>query len=185
VVNRGGLQEFLYEGIATGERDFSALVSRMKAQNVDLIYFGGVHTEAGLIIRQMRDQGVGAVMMSGDGITSAEFWTLAGPGAEGTLMTFSPDPRSNPAAAQVVQRFRQTGYDPEAYTLYAYAALQALTEAAKAIGSNDPRRIAAKMRDGQPISTVIGQISWDAKGDRTTADYVMYVWRSGQYVLHS
>jgi branched-chain amino acid transport system substrate-binding protein len=182
VVNRGGLTELLYEGIATGERDFSALVSRLKQQNVDLVYFGGLHTEAGLIVRQMRDQGVSAVLMSGDGITTNEFWTVAGPGAEGTLMTYSPDPRRNPAAAAVVAKFRQGGFDPEAYTLYSYAALQAFAETAKAIRNNDARQIATKMRDGTPVNTVIGPISWDRKGDRTSADYVMYVWRNGQYV---
>jgi branched-chain amino acid transport system substrate-binding protein len=181
-INKGGLNEALYEGIATGEKDFSALVSKMKAANVDLVYFGGLHTEAGLLIRQMRDQAVTAVMMSGDGITTKEFWTVAGAGAEGTLMTYGPDPRKNPAAAAVVAKFRAANYDPEAYTLYSYASLQSFGLAATAAGSNDPRRVATQMRNGQNLATVLGPLSWDAKGDRTSADYVMYVWRNGDYV---
>ncbi|MEH0888796.1 ABC transporter substrate-binding protein, partial [Enterobacter sp. UNJFSC 003] len=54
---KGG-KEVLFEGINPGEKDYSALVSKMKSANVDVVYFGGVHTEAGLIIRQMRDQGL-------------------------------------------------------------------------------------------------------------------------------
>ncbi|MDB5558365.1 MAG: branched chain amino acid transporter substrate-binding protein, partial [Enterovirga sp.] len=93
-----GLKAAMYEGINTGEKDYSALVSKLKQQNVDVVYFGGLHTEAGLIIRQMRDQGLKAPMMSGDGITDKEFVQIAGPGAEGTFMTFGPDARKNPNA---------------------------------------------------------------------------------------
>lgn len=181
-MNRGGMQEVMYEGITTGERDFSALVSRMRAANVDIIFFGGLHTEAGLIIRQMRDQGMQTVMISGDGITTKEFWTVAGPGAEGTLMTYNPDPRKNPAAAATVAKFRAAGFDPEAYTLYSYAALEAYAKVAREISSNDPRRIAQRMRNGQPVQTVLGPLAWDAKGDLTKADYILYVWRNGDYV---
>ena len=81
-MNASGLKEVLYEGVNTGEKDYSALVSKLKQADVDVVYFGGLHTEAGLIIRQMRDQGLKAPMMSGDGIVSAEFASIAGPGAE-------------------------------------------------------------------------------------------------------
>lgn len=183
-INRGGMTEIMFEGITTGERDFSALISRIRQANADIVYFGGLHTEGGLIVRQLRDQGSQAVLMSGDGITTKEFWTVAGAGAEGTLMTYGPDPRKNPAAAQAVAAFRgmTPPYEPEAYTLYSYAALQAFAAAARDAGSNDARRVATRMRNGTPISTVLGPIAWDSKGDRTTADYIMYVWRNGEYV---
>ena len=87
------MKEVLYEGINTGEKDFSALVSKIKQSGADLVYWGGLHTEGGLIVRQMRDQGVKAPLMGGDGITSDEFASIGGPGVEGTLMTFGPDPR--------------------------------------------------------------------------------------------
>src|ERR671916_1320280 len=72
-MNGKGLKEVMYEGVNTGEKDYSALASKLKQANVDVVYFGGLHTEAGLIIRQMRDQGVNAPLMGGDGIVSAEF----------------------------------------------------------------------------------------------------------------
>ena len=97
-MNKGGMKEVLYEGINTGEKDFSALVSKIKQSGADLVYLGGLHTEGGLIVRQMRDQGVKAPLMGGDGITSDEFASIGGPGVEGTLMTYGPDPRNNPAA---------------------------------------------------------------------------------------
>jgi len=178
-MNAKGLKEVLYEGVNTGEKDYTALVSKLKQQNVDVVYFGGLHTEAGLIIRQMRDQGLQAPMMSGDGIVSAEFVSIAGPGAEGTLMTFAPDPRKNPNAQEVVQKFRAKNFDPEAYTLYSYAAVQILVDAAKQANSTDGKKMADVMKQGKPFKTVIGDISFDKKGDITRPDYVMYVWRKG------
>jgi branched-chain amino acid transport system substrate-binding protein len=178
-MNGKGLKEVMYEGINTGEKDYSALVSKIKQSNVDVVYFGGLHTEAGLIIRQMRDQGVNAPLMGGDGIVSAEFVSIAGPGAEGTLMTFSPDPRKNPAAQEVVKKFRAKGYEPEAYTLYSYAATQILAQAAEAVGSADSKKMAEHIKSGKEFKTVIGPISYDKKGDITRPDYIVYTWKKG------
>jgi branched-chain amino acid transport system substrate-binding protein len=179
-MNAKGVNEVMYEGVNTGEKDYSALVSKLKQANVDVVYFGGLHTEAGLIIRQMRDQGLNAPLMGGDGIVSSEFTAIAGPGAEGTLMTFGPDARKNPNAKEVVEKFRKKGYEPEAYTLYTYAAVQILVQAAEAVKSADPKKMADHMRSGHTFKTVIGDISFDKKGDITRPDYVMYVWKKGQ-----
>jgi branched-chain amino acid transport system substrate-binding protein len=174
-----GLKAAMYEGINTGEKDYSALVSKLKQQNVDVVYFGGLHTEAGLIIRQMRDQGLKAPMMSGDGITDKEFVQIAGPGAEGTYMTFGPDARKNPNAKDAVAKFKAKNYDPEAYTLYSYASVQILAQAAEGAKSTDPKKMAEFMKSGKTFTTVIGDISFDKKGDITRPDYVMYVWKKG------
>ncbi len=174
-----GLKSVMYEGINTGEKDYSALVSKLKQANVDIVYFGGLHTEAGLIIRQMRDQGLKAPLMSGDGITDKEFVQIAGPGAEGTYMTFGPDARKNPDARDVVARFKAKGLDPEAYTLYSYASVQIMKQAAEQAKSLDPKKIAEVMHSGKVFKTAIGDISFDKKGDITRPDYVMYVWKKG------
>jgi branched-chain amino acid transport system substrate-binding protein len=176
---KGGMKEVLYEGVNTGEKDFSALVSKIKASGADLLYWGGLHTEGGLIVRQMRDQGVKTVMMSGDGITTDEFAAIGGPGVEGTLMTYGPDPRKRPQAKAVVDKFRANKFEPEAYTLYAYAAVQVLQEAANAAKSLDPKKISAQIKSGQKFNTVIGTLSYDKKGDITRLDYTMYVWKKG------
>src|SRR5215204_6316843 len=174
-----GLKAAMYEGINPGEKDYSALVSKLKQTGADVVYFGGLHTEAGLIIRQMRDQGLQSPLMSGDGIVSAEFTSIAGPGADGTLMTFSPDPRKNPNAKDAVAKFKAKNFEPEAYTLYAYAAVQILADAAKQVGGVEPKKMADNMKQGKAFKTVIGDISFDKKGDITRPDYVMYVWKKG------
>ena len=176
-IKAGGMNEVLYEGVNTGEKDYSALVSKIKQSGADLVYFGGLYTEGGLIVRQMRDQGVTAPLMGGDGITSDEFASVGGPGVEGTLMTYGPDPRNKPEAKAVVAEFRAKKFEPEAYTLYSYAGVQIIKQAAEAAGSLDPKKVADKMHSGMHFSTVLGDIAYDAKGDITKLDYVMYIWK--------
>jgi branched-chain amino acid transport system substrate-binding protein len=174
---KGGMKPVLYEGINTGEKDFSALVSKIKQSGADLVYWGGLYTEGGLIVRQMRDQGVKAILMGGDGITSDEYASVGGPGVEGTLMTYGPDPRNKPEAKKVVAEFRAKKFEPEAYTLYSYAGVQIIKQAAEAAKSLDPKKVAEKMHSGMHFKTVLGDISYDKKGDITKLDYVMYVWK--------
>jgi branched-chain amino acid transport system substrate-binding protein len=178
-MNAGGKKEVLYEGVNAGEKDYSAIVSKIKASGADYLMWGGLHTEGGLIIRQMRDQGMKTVMISGDGITDNEFASIGGPGVEGTLMSFGPDPRNNPGAKDIVAEFRAKNFEPEAYTLYSYAAMQIMKESAEHLKSMDPKKMAEYMHSGVTFKTVIGDIAYDKKGDRTSVDYVWYVWEKG------
>lgn len=177
VMNGLGVTEVLYEGVNAGERDFSALVSKIKDSGAEIVYWGGVHTEGGSILRQMRAAGVDAVMMGGDGIATDEFAALGGPGTEGTLMTFGPDPQKRPEAEAVLAKFAARNFKPEAYTLYAYAAVQVIADAAKAAGSLDPAKVAEEIHKGNTYKTVIGDLAFDQKGDVTRIDYVMYTWQ--------
>ena len=176
-IKAGGMTEVLNEGINTGEKDYSALISKIKQSGADLVYFGGLYTEGGLIVRQMRDQGVKAPLMGGDGITSDEFASVGGPGVEGTLMTYGPDPRNKPEAKAVVEEFRAKKFEPEAYTLYSYAGVQVIKQAAEAAKSLDPKKVSEKMHSGMKFKTVLGDLSFDKKGDITKLDYVMYLWK--------
>src|SRR6204780_1737737 len=176
-IKAGGMHEVLYEGINTGEKDYSALISKIKQSGADLVYFGGLYNEGGLIVRQMRDQGVKAPLMGGDSITSDEFPSVGGPGVEGTLMTYGPDPRNKPQAQSVVAEFRAKSFEPEAYTLYSSAGVQIIKQAAEAAKSVDPKKVAEMMHSGMHFNTVIGDISYDRKGDITRLDYVIYIWK--------
>ena len=175
---KGG-KDALFEGVNTGEKDYSALVSKLKSANVDIVYFGGLYTEAGLILRQMRDQGLKAPMMGGDGMVDKELVAIAGPAAEGTLTTFPPDARKNPSAKAAVAAFKAKGIDPEGYTLYSYAAVQVIAKAMAETGSSDGKKLADWLHQGKPVQTVVGPIGYDKKGDITKPDYVMYQWKKG------
>jgi branched-chain amino acid transport system substrate-binding protein len=185
-MNAKGVKEVTYEGVNKDDKDFTAVVSKLKAANPDLIYWGGLHDTAGLIVRQMRDQDIRAPLMGGDGITDNEFAAIAGPGAEGTLMTFPPDPRTNPANKDIVAAFRnKRGFEPQAYTLYSYAAVQVVKQAAEAAKSLDPRKIADVMHSGKTFTTVLGDIAFDKKGDVANDGYVIGGKKKDRYVLYT
>ena len=179
-LNEAGKQEAMYEAITAGEKDYSALVSKLKQANIDIVYFGGYHTEAGLIIRQMRDQGLNTILMGGDALITQEFWSITGPAVEGTLMTFSPDPRKNPAAAEVVKRFKDKGIEPEGYVLYTYAALQAWKQAADKAKSVDSAEVVKALNDTE-FDTVVGKFKFNEKGDPNLPPYAVYRWSNGTY----
>lgn len=178
-MNAAGLTEVMYEGINVGDKDFSALISKMKDAGVTVTYWGGLHTEGGLIVRQSADAGLKSQFISGDGIVSDEFASIAGPAAEGVLNTFGPDPRNNPDAAAIVKEFRDAGFEPEAYTLYSYAAVQVMAQAIAKAGTTDTKKVADEIKSGGPWKTAIGDLEYDSKGDRKSLDYTMYIWKKG------
>ncbi|MBF0624129.1 MAG: branched-chain amino acid ABC transporter substrate-binding protein [Magnetococcales bacterium] len=178
-----GGKEVIYEGLTRGEKDFNALVTKLKGLRVDAVYFGGLHGEAGPLVRQMREQGLDAPLIAGDGIVSEEFVVAAGGPryVKGVYMTFGADPRKIPEGKRVVDAFRAAGYEPEGYTLYSYATLQAIAAAIKATGSTEGTGLAQWLHDNE-VQTVMGPKSWDAKGDLKGSSYVMYGWtEDGKY----
>jgi branched-chain amino acid transport system substrate-binding protein len=179
-LNARGVEEAMYEAITAGDKDFTALITKMKQAGVDVIYLGGYHTEAGLITRQASEQGLKATMMSGDALVTDEYWAITGDTGQGTLMTFSPDPRKNATAAPVVAEFAAEGYDPEGYTLYTYGAIQAWAEAVEKAGTTDLEPVVAALHDTD-FETVLGSISFDDKGDVQGSNYVLYMWDNGKY----
>jgi len=179
-LNERGVAEVMYEAVTQGDKDFSALISKMKQARVEVIYYGGYHTEAGLMIRQARDQGLNATLVSGDAMVTQEFWSIAGKAGEGSLMTFDADPRKNPIAAPIVAKFRAQGYDPEGYTLYTYAAIQTFVQAVTKAKSTKLSEL-LKVMHGSTFDTVLGLISFNDKGDVTTPAYRVYSWKDGKY----
>jgi branched-chain amino acid transport system substrate-binding protein len=179
-LNKAGVQEALYTAYVPGERDYSALVSRLKQAGIDVIYIGGYYTETGLILKQAKEQGMNVTVVGGDALVTNEFWQITGNLGEGTMMTFPSDPRRRPTAKDVVAEFKAKNIDPEGYVLYSYAAIQIWAEAAAKAGTTDPKKVAETLHAGT-WDSVLGKISYDKKGDVTVADYVFYIWHNGNY----
>ena len=138
-LNAAGVTEVLFEGINPGEKDYTAVITKLKNAGAEFVYFGGYHTEAGLMLRQAADQGYKLNLMTGDSIATSEFWQISGPAGEGTLFTFPTDPRRSPSAAKALEQFKAQGYDPEGFTLFSYGVVQAIAEGIKRAGSDDPK----------------------------------------------
>ena len=181
-LNRRGVHEALYESYAPGKRDYFEVVAKMRTAGVAVFYVGGYPTEAGLMLRQAHDEGYKVQLVAGDAITTAEFWFITGPAGEGTLMTFGPDARRNPEAADVIADFRARGYEPEGYTLNTYAAVQIWAQAVERAGSLHIGKVIEAMHSHE-FDTVLGKIGFDQKGDITKPAFVWYVCKKGNFVL--
>ena len=136
-LNAIGITEALFAAITPGERDYTAVISRLKAAGIQLVYYGGYPQEMGTLVRQSADQAYRGQWFTGSGMSSREFGTIGGPATDGVLMTFNPDPRKRPEAAAIVDAFKTRGVDPDGFTLYGYAAVQVLAQAANRAKSTD------------------------------------------------
>jgi branched-chain amino acid transport system substrate-binding protein len=180
-MNAGGLKEALYEGINAGEKDYNSLVTRLKNAKIDVVYFGGYHPEAGLILRQAAESGYKFQLIMPDSIASPEFWQVAGQAGEGTLFVFPSDPQAKPEAKDAVAKIQAGGFKPEGFTLFSYAVVQAIAEGVKRAGSDDPAKVAEALKSGQPTETVVGPVTFDEKGDLKNASYDINRWSNGSY----
>ncbi|MBN9071544.1 MAG: branched-chain amino acid ABC transporter substrate-binding protein [Rhizobiales bacterium] len=181
-MNADGLNEILYEGINAGEKDYSALVTKLKELKADVVYFGGYHPEAGLILRQAAEQNFKFQLIMPDSIASPEFWQVAGPAGEGTMFVFPADPQSRPEAKEAVEAIKAAGFVPEGFTLFSYATIQAIAQGIERAGSaDDAAAVAAALKDGKPVETAVGPVVFDEKGDLKDASYDINQWHDGKY----
>ncbi len=170
----------LRESITAGEKDYSGLVSKLKSAGVEVMAYGGYHTEVALILRQAQQAGLKLTVMGGDTMTNSELVTAAGANADNVLFTFVPDPRKNPGSADIVKRFRDAKIEPEGYVMYAYAAMQLFAQAAEQAKSTKYADLEKTMRKGS-FDTVLGKLGFDAKGDNKLPGFVVYQWKGGKY----
>ncbi|MDY0883233.1 branched-chain amino acid ABC transporter substrate-binding protein [Dongia soli] len=174
-----GHKTALRETYTQKEKDFSALISKMKEAKIDAVYIGGYHNDVGLMVRQAREQGFKADFISADALNTQEFWSISGPAGEGLRYSDGASAVNLASAKDAVAEFRAANYEPEGYTLNSYAAVQAWAAAATKAGTTDGEKVAAALRSG-PIPTVIGELSWDEKGDLTKVNYAWYVYHNGK-----
>lgn len=168
----------MFEGINAGDKDYSAIISKIKRQNIDLVYFGGYHPELGLILRQARERGLNAQFMSTEGSGNKELSATAGKATEGLLLTlpkaFDEDPQNQP----LVQAFKDAKADPSGiFVLPAYSAVQVLADAIKDAGSTDVEKVAETIRS-ESFKTPIGTLQFDSKGDLKDFAFVVYNWHA-------
>jgi branched-chain amino acid transport system substrate-binding protein len=179
-LNAKGIKEVVYDSVTVGERDFAPLISRLKKEGVGVVFFGGYQMEAGLIKRQAAEQGLDLVLVAGDSLITSEYWTITGDAGENTFMTFAPDPRRNPGAAKIVESFRAAKYEPEGYTLFNYAVVEAFVAAAKKAGTVDADAV-QKVLKSEAVDTLLGAVRFDAKGDNANPGFIVYRWTKGDY----
>jgi branched-chain amino acid transport system substrate-binding protein len=175
-----GVREVLYDGINAGEKDYGAVITRLKAEKVDVLYYGGYPTEAGLIVRQAADQGFSFKLIGTSAFATPEFWGIAGPAAAGTIFPFPADPKRWQDAEKAVSAIRASGFEPDGFTLFSYAVIEALAEGVRRAGRVDGLAISQALR-AEPVTTIFGPTTFDAKGDAQGITYELNVWQDGRY----
>ena len=182
-INAGGIEEVEYNSLTPGEKDLSALITRLKAANVEVIYFGGYHPEGGLLARQLVDAGVKATIIGGEGLSNTEYWAIGNEAAAGTLFTNASDALKNPASADAVAVLKGKDIPPEAFTLNAYAAVEVLKAGIEKAGSaEDAAAVGAALKSGEPVATAIGSLTYGETGDLTSPSFSLFKWEDGKIV---
>lgn len=169
-----GIKPVMFEGVTSGDKDFSALIAKMQKDNVDFVYYGGYHPELGLILRQSAEKGFKAQFMGPEGIVNSALAKIAGKEVEGVLATAPKSFDKNPANAARVAAIKAKGEDPTGpFVFTAYAAVQIMADAANAIHSTDPIKM-AKYIHSHTFDTAIGKVTYNAKGDLTDPTFEVY-----------
>jgi branched-chain amino acid transport system substrate-binding protein len=181
-LNQRGIAEAMFEAIQFGQVDYSGVIRKMQAMGIEVLYYGGLRHEAGLILRQAHDRGYNLQLVSGDGIGSDDFILIAGPAADGTLFTNAPFPMADPEIALLAKRFASKDFGGKPGPFRAYAVIQVWAQAAERAGTFKADAVAETLRASQ-FDTVLGRVGFDQKGDVTGANtFILYVWKDGEPV---
>jgi len=166
------------DGINSGEKDFSALVSKLKRENADVVYYGGYHPELALIMRQAKASGFSPRFMGPEGLGNKDIAYLSGDAVEGLLVTLPKRYDLESANAEVVSYLKESGVDPVGPFIWtSYAAVQALAEAMRHADESNPKAVAKQLHQ-MTIDSVIGPIRWDEKGDLQGFQFNIYEWHA-------
>ena len=177
-VKKANIPVALYEGVTAGDKDFSALIARLKKENVDFIYYGGYHPELGLILRQSAEKGLNTKFMGPEGVGNKDISAIAGDASEGLLVTLPKSFDLDPANAELVTAFKERNEDPSGpFVFPAYSAVQVMADGMKLTRGEEPEAIATALRSNS-FKTPTGTLNFDSKGDLKDFSFVVYHWHS-------
>lgn len=164
-----------FEGVNKGQTDFSALVTKMKKEGIDFVYWGGYHPEFALIVRQAYDQGLTPQYMGSDGIANGDVFAIAGDAAKDILVTVPTDFTAKTENAELVKAFEDKQEDPTGpFVMPAYSAVKVIVDTANLLKTDDSEAIAEEIHKGNPYNTPIGEISFKENGDLKTFPFAVY-----------
>ncbi len=178
------------ETVTPGDKDFSGVVTKIKAEKPDFLFYGGEYPEASLLTKQMKAAGLNIPLMGGDGVQAADFIKNAGAAANGDYATSLGAPTDSlPSAKKFVADYTAAGYkeDKDPYGAYAFDAANAIISSlAKAVASG---KTGQALRDevttgvgSVSFAGVTGQISFDQFGDTNSKVLTVYTVKNGKFV---
>ncbi|MEU8534441.1 high-affinity branched-chain amino acid ABC transporter substrate-binding protein [Streptomyces parvulus] len=175
-----GVKVALFEGHIAGDKDFSAVIQKLKQNEVDFVYWGGYYPELGLILRQAQEQGLKARFMAGEACANDSISQIAQNASEGLLVTAPKAFDADPANKAIVDAIKADGKDVSGpYVFPAYSAIHLIAQAIKAAGSEDADKVAKALHDGT-FNTPTGTLSFDEKGDLKDFRFLVHEWHFGK-----
>ena len=182
--------EIVGEGSVTvGEKDFNGVINQVLGASPDLVYFGGLYSEGGIIIKQARDKGITIPFMGGDGLDSSGLVDIAGEAVKNTYITSVAGSSASSETGKAFMEAYKTKFnkDPESYSVYGYDSMGViLAGIEKAIKDNDgelPSRsvVAEAVRATKDFTGTLTSVSFDDKGDNTNAKVFIYSFEEAAY----
>lgn len=182
-VEKLGGKVVFFEAITPGEKDFSVILSKLKPLKPDAIYWTGFYAEGGLLIKQSKDLGLNALFMAGDGNNDTTLIKIAGPSAEGVIVSTAPTTEFLPNAKDFVAKYKETySQDAGPFSTYTYDGVKIVAEAIKEAKSQDKKAIINALHNLKNFQGVTGTINFDSKGDRKGISYITTQVKDGKFV---
>ncbi len=175
------IEVVIFETITVGASDYSAAVRKLRRNGAEVLIYGGYHTEASKIINNMRDLGVEIPLIGSDSLKDMAYIETAGEASEGTY-TSAPSDTSNLPTAKAVHKAHQEKFDIPmgVFGDNAYAAAIALANAINKAKTTDSDAV-MKALQSEVVSTPIGEISFDTKGDAKGIGMTMFKVENGNF----
>jgi branched-chain amino acid transport system substrate-binding protein len=173
------------EGITQGDKDFTPLLTKIRASKPEMVFYGGVYPELALLIKQSAKVGLKAPWMGGDGIADVSLIKLVTPKlAEGTYATMlGVDPKSLPAAKDFVAKYEARFGDLGTFSVNGYDSTNILIEAIRRAGKADRAAVLAEVRATQDFPGLMGTINFDEKGDAIGRSIGIFKVQDGKFVF--
>jgi branched-chain amino acid transport system substrate-binding protein len=173
------------DALSQGEKDFSALLTKIKTLSPQLIFFGGMYPEGSLLAKQSRELGLKARLLGGDGLFDKTLIQLAGPqAAEGVTATMvGVDMAKVPAAKSFVAAYEKQFGQIGPYSPYAYDATRVVLAAIKRAGAADRAKVVTELRKTRGFKGVTGITTFDAHGDTLNQTISVYTVTKGEWAF--
>jgi branched-chain amino acid transport system substrate-binding protein len=179
-----GVQIVFFDAIVPGQSDYRSTLRAIAASRADTLYYAGYHAEMSVILRQVKELALPARVVGSDAIADPAIIEAAGAAAEGVVAIAHLIPELLPSAGAFIQTYTERfGAPPGPSGVYEYDAVRTLANAIFWAGSTEPKDIIEALRTTRHEG-LIGEIAFDAKGDRQSTLYVTAIVREGKFRPH-
>lgn len=182
----GGGEVTSFSGITATDVDFSALITSIKQENPDVIYFGGVMPAVGLFVKQAREFGITATFFAADSAFTPDFVAGATPEyAEGTIVSFQAPPYdSSPALQEFAKAYEaKFGEAPGPYSAYGYVEAEIILDAIKKSGDTPTREALVPAIAATDLDSIVGNVQFTPEGELKNPFIFLYKVENGNFVL--